>query len=96
MCEFGGDDCVKTPSLVDRTAQKYTQPLVDRVEYMYNKLKDSCKLLNLPPAPTRAPPTRKKVLKILNSQSVEDKPATKTNKVYSNHIDAKIYQIKVI
>lgn len=65
---------------------------------MYNKLKDSCNLLKIPPAPTRAPPTRKKVLKVKSSQ-VEDKEFTKSmkNKINSNQEnDAKIYQIKVI
>lgn len=55
-------------------AQKYMQILVERVDYMYNKLKDPCKLLSLPPAPTRAPPTRKKTLKIK-----DQKETTKNN-----------------
>lgn len=62
---------------------------------MYNKLKDSCNLLKIPAAPTRAPPTRKKVLKIKNSQS-QDKEFTKNSIINSNQDDAKIYQIKVI
>lgn len=67
---------------------------------MYNKLKDTCNLLKLPPAPTRAPPTRKKVLKIKSSQLQDNKEFTKSmkiNKLNSNQEnDAKIYQIKVI
>lgn len=66
---------------------------------MYNKLKDQCKLLNLPAAPTRAPPTRKRVLKIKDvliaaHQRKLDAESTK--------IDAQIkqvekkYEIKVI
>lgn len=68
MCEFGGDDCVKTPSTVDRTAHKYSRRLTDRVELMYNKLKGPCKLSHLPPVPTRAPTTRKKIMKIKDLQ----------------------------
>lgn len=68
VCEFGGDDCVKTPSTVDRTAHKYSRRLTDRVELMYNKLKTPCKLLNLPPVPTKAPTTRKKIFKVKDLQ----------------------------
>lgn len=59
---------MKTPSTVDRTAHKYSGRLTDRVELMYNKLKNTCKLLNLPPAPTKAPTTRKKILKVKDLQ----------------------------
>ena len=38
---------------------------------MYNKLKEPCNLLNLPPAPTKPPPTRKKILKIKDNQNNE-------------------------
>ncbi len=32
VCEFGGDDCVNTPSVVDRTAHRYKEQLVERVD----------------------------------------------------------------
>jgi hypothetical protein len=37
---------------------------VERVGSVYEHLKDSCKLPNLPPTPTKAPPTRSKSLRI--------------------------------
>lgn len=61
VCEFGGDDCVKTPSLVDRMAHKYSDRLVNRVETVYNQLKVPCNLLDLPPTPTRPQVERKKM-----------------------------------
>lgn len=67
MCEFGGDDCIKAPSLVDRTALKYQRRLLDRVETVYNYLKRPCNLPDIPPPPTRPPPTRKKTLHVKNS-----------------------------
>lgn len=84
VCEFGGDDCVKTPSTVDRTAHKYSRRLTDRVELMYNKLKTPCKLLNLPPVPTKAPTTRKKILKVKDLQ----KPLKTKNNEPSDDIKA--------
>lgn len=97
---------MKTPSLVDRMAHKYTDRLVGRVEAMYNQLKAPCNLLDLPPAPTRPPTTRKKVVHIKtvdgqNHQSATDpmggdgvlvKPLNAAGSVY----DSKQYQIKVI
>ncbi|XP_037033844.1 uncharacterized protein LOC119072674 [Bradysia coprophila] len=59
VCEYGGDDCVNHPSTVDRTAHKYSHRLTDRVEMMYSKLKTPCKLLDVPPVPTKAPEERK-------------------------------------
>ncbi|KFB42425.1 AGAP010096-PA-like protein [Anopheles sinensis] len=64
VCEFGGDDCIKTPSLVDRTAHRYSKRLLDRVGTVYSYLKDTCNLPDIPKAPTKPPPTRKKELKI--------------------------------
>ena len=64
MCEFGGDDCIKSPSLDDRTAHKYSSRLIERVGAIYDYLKEPCQLNDLPPAPTKPPPTRKKVLRI--------------------------------
>jgi hypothetical protein len=31
VCEFGGDDCVRTESVVDRTAHRYKEELVKNV-----------------------------------------------------------------
>ncbi|XP_055546069.1 uncharacterized protein LOC129730620 isoform X2 [Wyeomyia smithii] len=64
VCEFGGDDCIKSPSVVDRTAHRYSKRLVDRVGTVYNYLKDTCDLPEIPRAPTKPPPTRKKLLKV--------------------------------
>lgn len=62
VCEFGGDDCIKTPSLVDRTAHKYTTKLLDRVGAIYEYLKKPCNLPDLPPQPIR-PTVKKKIIK---------------------------------
>lgn len=55
VCEFGGDDCVKAPSVLDRTAHKYSDRLVRRVEEIYNQLKEPCNLSDLPKIPTPPP-----------------------------------------
>lgn len=60
VCEFGGDDCIKAPSVVDRTAHKYSDRLVRRVEEIYNQLKVPCNLAELPKIPTPPPPTTPK------------------------------------
>lgn len=60
VCEFGGDDCIKTPSLVDRTAHKHGAALVDRVQLQYAQLKHKCGLLDVPPAPTAPPAAKRK------------------------------------
>lgn len=61
VCEFGGDDCIKAPSVVDRTAHKYSDRLVRRVDEIYNQLKRSCKLADLPKVPDvpKSAPTKK-------------------------------------
>lgn len=64
VCEFGGDDCIKSPSVVDRTAHRYSKRLLNQVGTVYNYLKDTCNLPELPQAPTKPPPTRRKQLKI--------------------------------
>lgn len=58
VCEFGGDDCVKTPSFIDRTALKYKEVLSERVERRYSELKEVCSLPDLPTPPSlpSAPP----------------------------------------
>lgn len=57
MCEFGGDDCIKAPSVVDRTAHKYSDRLIQRIEEIYNQLKIPCNLADLQNVPTKPPPT---------------------------------------
>jgi hypothetical protein len=64
VCEFGGNDCIKSPSVEDRTAHKYGKRLIERVNAVYRHLKNVCDLPDLPPTPTKAPPTRSKVLRI--------------------------------
>ena len=64
VCEFGGDDCVKTPSVEDKTAHKYSSRLVERVSAVYEYLKEPCNLPDIPPVPTKPPSIRKKLLRI--------------------------------
>ncbi|XP_055848872.1 uncharacterized protein LOC129913918 [Episyrphus balteatus] len=56
VCEFGGNDCIKSPSIVDRTATRYVNRLVERVESVYNYLKKPCDLPDLPLIPEKPPP----------------------------------------
>lgn len=69
VCEFGGDDCIKSPSVLDRTAHKYAKRLIDHIGIVYDYLKDKCNLPDIPPPPTKPQPPRKKVLKIRNTTS---------------------------
>ena len=60
VCEFGGNDCIKTASVVDRTAYRYKDRLVARVKSKWQELKTKCDLPDLPyPSTTSptAPPT---------------------------------------
>lgn len=66
VCEFGGNDCVKTPSVEDKTVHKYGARLIDRVGTVYNNLQKSCKLPDLPPAPTK-PQSHVRQLRIKNN-----------------------------
>ncbi|XP_015511370.1 uncharacterized protein [Neodiprion pinetum] len=56
VCEFGGDDCVKTQSIVDKTAYRYGQDLARNVRTRYAELKEKCSLPDLEPVPA-APAT---------------------------------------
>lgn len=47
VCEFGGDDCVKTQSLVDRTAYKYLEKLAENVDKTWKVLNKECPLPDL-------------------------------------------------
>lgn len=48
VCEFGGNDCIKTASVVDRTAYRYKERLVNRVKSKWQDLKVKCSLPELP------------------------------------------------
>ncbi|KAL3272977.1 hypothetical protein HHI36_014434 [Cryptolaemus montrouzieri] len=53
VCEFGGDDCIKTPSTVDTTAFKYRERLVGRVAGNWEKNRKKCELEDPPLPPSR-------------------------------------------
>ncbi|KAJ8678534.1 hypothetical protein QAD02_014321 [Eretmocerus hayati] len=57
VCEFGGDDCVKSASVVDRSAYRYLDRLAERVEATWRELRAGCPgLTELPePAAVAAP-----------------------------------------
>ncbi len=44
VCEFGGDDCVRTDSKVDRTAYRYKEDLLGNVAAVLERLRDKCGL----------------------------------------------------
>lgn len=48
VCEFGGNDCIKAPSIMDRTTTKYVNRLVQRVDEVYRHLRQRCDLPALP------------------------------------------------
>lgn len=48
VCEFGGNDCIKAPSILDRTTTKYVNRLVQRVDAVYRHLRQRCDLPALP------------------------------------------------
>lgn len=73
MCEFGGDDCIKAPSVIDRTAHKYADSLIQRVQEIYNQLKIPCNLADLPKVPTKPspiPPPEKPYVPKFNGQLI--------------------------
>ncbi|CAG9824682.1 unnamed protein product [Phaedon cochleariae] len=47
ICEFGGDDCIKTTSTVDKTAYRYKDVLTSAVKLQYEHLKKKCDLADL-------------------------------------------------
>lgn len=55
VCEFGGDDCIKTQSVVDRTAYKYKDRLSDSVGRTWTDLSADCSLPTLEPIPMMTP-----------------------------------------
>ena len=48
ICEFGGNDCVKTASIRDRTVFRYRSRLVNNIKTNWNELKLKCKLPDVP------------------------------------------------
>ncbi|XP_066257531.1 uncharacterized protein [Euwallacea similis] len=44
VCEFGGDDCVKQSSVVDKTAYRYQNDLLEAVRIEYDRHLNTCKL----------------------------------------------------
>lgn len=44
VCEFGGNDCIKTSSVRDRTTFRYRDRLLNNVKVKWNELKSRCKL----------------------------------------------------
>lgn len=54
VCEFGGNDCIKAPSILDRTTTKYVNRLVQRVDAVYRHLRQRCDLPALPTLPKRS------------------------------------------
>lgn len=53
ICEFGGNDCVKTSSTVDKTAYRYLESLTKAVRQQYDQLKQKCNLSNPKETPTK-------------------------------------------
>jgi hypothetical protein len=47
VCEFGGNDCIKTASVVDPTAHRYRERLLRRVKSKWQDLKVKCNLPEL-------------------------------------------------
>ncbi|ERL96193.1 hypothetical protein D910_01374 [Dendroctonus ponderosae] len=64
ICEFGGNDCIKTSSTVDRTAYRYLHSLTSAVRARYDQLKLKCNLSDPKEAPTKM---LQKILQMLKS-----------------------------
>ncbi|XP_023308046.2 uncharacterized protein LOC111689814 [Lucilia cuprina] len=90
VCEFGGNDCIKAPSTVDRTAIKYVNRLVERVYSVYSHLKDKCDLPPLPPIPKPAPLPKLEMKPIIRKVT-NDKSVNRNDElIKSTAIDKKI------
>ncbi|XP_012217351.1 uncharacterized protein [Linepithema humile] len=55
VCEFGGDDCIKTQSIIDKTAYKYRERLVANVDKTWTELRAECSLPELDSVPVLTP-----------------------------------------
>ncbi|XP_061394785.1 uncharacterized protein LOC133330341 [Musca vetustissima] len=85
VCEFGGNDCIKAPSIIDRTANKYINRLVERVLTVYRYLKKKCDLPELPAIPK--PQTPKPEMKpIIRKDSTFNEGKTKRKDVMIKRI----------
>jgi len=72
VCEFGGNDCIKTASVIDRTAYRYKDRLVNRVKAKWHELQTKCNLPELPYQQTTVPPDSsdtKSKLQLLNAMT---------------------------
>ncbi|XP_017047978.1 uncharacterized protein LOC108092756 [Drosophila ficusphila] len=78
VCEFGGNDCIKAPSIVDRTTTKYVNRLVQRVDAVYRHLRQRCDLPALPPLP-KTKDIPKEDSKIKTKEKPKDKPKDNPN-----------------
>ncbi|XP_076379257.1 uncharacterized protein LOC143259735 [Megalopta genalis] len=58
VCEFGGDDCIKTQSVIDRTAYKYKERLSENVAKTWTDLSTECLLPKLEPVPVSTQRTK--------------------------------------
>ncbi|XP_078038157.1 uncharacterized protein LOC144470636 [Augochlora pura] len=58
VCEFGGDDCIKTQSVIDRTAYKYKERLSENVAKTWTDLSAECLLPKLEPVPVTTQRTK--------------------------------------
>ncbi|GLV44982.1 uncharacterized protein CBL_14446 [Carabus blaptoides fortunei] len=67
VCEFGGDDCVKTASTVDAMAYRYKERLISRVSDHFYQMKQTCQLLDLPPPPRKNTTPKPKVVRIFSN-----------------------------
>ncbi|CAH0563496.1 unnamed protein product [Brassicogethes aeneus] len=54
ICEFGGNDCVKTASAVDKTTYRYKDRMVSMVKQQFNHMKSQCHLRDLDDQPSRS------------------------------------------
>lgn len=65
VCEFGGDDCVKSASVIDRTAYRYRERLVATVKQKWAEIAPKCSLQQ---------PKRKKKIKPKAKQKPKTQP----------------------
>lgn len=67
VCEFGGDDCIKTASTVDTKAYRYRERLLSTVSYKFTDLQRQCNLSELAKPAKRNSTPQQKVVKIFNN-----------------------------
>lgn len=69
VCEFGGDQCTKSPSIIDKSAHTFGQKLAIRVAEMLQLVAPKCQL------------DLKKILKYNETTSSETKSPARIKKV---------------